>query len=106
MIEGDKMIEETNQEVVSENTGDAVENTDLADDVVNAETVFFVVKNTDGSFRALTDVSTKIKLARPANLNDIRFGCGELVRAIDARQTADTVVALLASAIKKQEPQA
>jgi hypothetical protein len=26
MIEGDKMIEETNQEVVSENTGDAVEN--------------------------------------------------------------------------------
>ncbi len=46
MIEGDNMSEETNQEVVSENTDAAVENTASADDVVNAETVFFVVKNT------------------------------------------------------------
>jgi len=93
-------------EATSVESVETVDNASLAEDIIKAETVFFVVKNTDGSFRALTDVSTKIELARPANLNDIRFGCGELVRAIDARQTADTVVALLAAAIKKQEPQA
>ncbi len=97
-------VEDT--ETTSAEYVETVENTDTADDAIKAETVFFVVKNTDGSFRALTDVATKIELARPANLNDIRFGCGEIVRAIDARQTADTVVALLAAAIKKQEPQA
>jgi hypothetical protein len=105
MIEGDKMTENMENQGVVESE-DLVEDTVSEDNIIKAETVFFVVKNTDGSFRALTDVSTKIELARPANLNDIRFGCGELVRAIDARQTADTVVALLASAIKKQEPQA
>ena len=102
-------MEENNVETTestSVESVETVENATSTDNVIKAETVFFVVKNTDGSFRALTDVSTKIELARPANLNDIRFGCGELVRAIDARQTADTVVALLASAIKKQEPQA
>lgn len=102
-------MEENNIETADSATIESVEtaeNNSLTDDIVKAETVFFVVKNTDGSFRALTDVATKIELARPANLNDIRFGCGEIVRAIDARQTADTVVALLAAAIKKQEPQA
>ena len=105
MIEGDNMSEEINQEVVSEDTDTTVENAVSADDVIKAETVFFVVKNADGSFKAITNVGQKIELARPANLQDIRLGCHEIGRALDARQTADTVLALLAAASKKQEPQ-
>lgn len=92
-------------EATAVESAEAVENTALADDIIKAETVFFVVKNTDGSFKAITNVGQKIELARPANLQDIRLGCHEIGRALDARQTADTVLALLAAASKKQEPQ-
>jgi hypothetical protein len=92
-------------EATAVESAEAVENTAPADDIIKAETVFFVVKNTDGSFKAITNVGQKIELARPANLQDIRLGCHEIGRALDARQTADTVLALLAAASKKQEPQ-
>lgn len=93
-------------EAAAVESAEAVENTTPADDVIKAETVFFVIKNPNGSFKAITDVSQKIELARPANLQDIRLGCHEIGRALDARQTADTVIALLAAASKKQEPEA
>lgn len=101
-------MEENNLESVetaSTESVEAADNSAPADDVIKAETVFFVVKNTDGSFKAITNVGQKIELARPANLQDIRLGCHEIGRALDARQTADTVLALLAAASKKQEPQ-
>lgn len=93
-------------EAAAVESAEAVENTTPADDVIKAETVFFVIKSPNGSFKAITDVSQKIELARPANLQDIRLGCHEIGRALDARQTADTVIALLAAASKKQEPEA
>jgi len=102
-------MEENNVETVEaaavESAG-SVENTAPADDTIKAETVFFVVKNTDGSFKAITNVGQKIELARPANLQDIRLGCHEIGKALEARQTADTVLALLAAASKKQDPEA
>jgi hypothetical protein len=104
MIEGDKMTEETNLDAVEASV--EVESETTPDDTIKAETLFFVVKGTDCSFRALTDVSTKVEIARPAGINDIRIGCNEIARAIDARHTADTVVAMLAAASRKQEQQA
>lgn len=84
----------------------AVEETTPADDVLKAETVFFVVKDQNGSFRAITNVAQKIELARPATLQDIRQGCNDLSKTIDIRQTAETVALIMASAMKKQSEEA
>ena len=80
---------------MSENT-DSVESTETAvPEAVEVETVFFVVKDKDGFFKVITDISKKLKLDRHANLTDIRLGCQEISRAMDIRQTAETVVSLL-----------
>lgn len=80
---------------MSENT-DSIESTEIAvPEAVEVETVFFVVKDKDGFFKVITDISKKLKLDRQANLADIRLGCQEISRAMDIRQTAETVVNLL-----------
>lgn len=84
----------------------AVEETAPADDVLKAETVFFVVKDQNGSFRAITNVGQKIELARQATIQDIRTGCVDIARAIDIRQTAETAALLVSSVIKRQSEEA
>lgn len=80
---------------MSENT-DSIESTETAaPEAVEVETVFFVVKDKDGFFKVITDISKKLKLDRHANIADIRLGCQEISRAMDIRQTAETVVNLL-----------
>ena len=80
---------------MSENV-DSVESTEVAaPEAIEVETVFFVIKDKDGFFKVVTDISKKLKLDRQANINDIRLGCQEISRIMDIRQTAETVVSLL-----------
>jgi hypothetical protein len=80
---------------MSENI-DSVESTEVsAPEAIEVETVFFVIKDKDGFFKVVTDISKKLKLDRQANINDIRLGCQEISRIMDIRQTAETVVSLL-----------
>jgi hypothetical protein len=80
---------------MSENI-DSVESTEVsAEEAIEVETVFFVIKDKDGFFKVVTDISKKLKLDRQANINDIRLGCQEISRIMDIRQTAETVVSLL-----------
>jgi len=80
---------------MSENI-DSVESTETAaPEAVEVETVFFVIKDKDGFFKVVTDISKKLKLDRQANITDIRLGCQEISRAMDIRQAAETVVSLL-----------
>jgi len=64
-------------------------------EAIEVETVFFVIKDKDGFFKVVTDISKKLKLDRQANITDIRLGCQEISRAMDIRQAAETVVSLL-----------
>jgi hypothetical protein len=80
---------------MSENI-DSIESTEVsAPEAVEVETVFFVIKDKDGQFKVVTDIGQKLKLDRVANISDIRMGCQEISRALDIRQTAETVVNLL-----------
>jgi hypothetical protein len=85
---------------MSENI-DSVESTEVpsaeavAPEATEVETVFFVIKDKDGQFKVVTDIGQKLKLDRVANISDIRMGCQEISRALDIRQTAETVVKLL-----------
>ena len=80
---------------MSENI-DSVESTEVAaPEAIEVETVFFVIKDKDGFFKVVTDISKKLKLDRQANINDIRLGCQEISRIMEIRQTAETVVSLL-----------
>lgn len=80
------MTEETNLEAVEATTEDIV---------IEAETVFLVVKDKNGLFRALTDVTTKINADRSASLLDIRNACRDIASSIQTHETAQVVVALL-----------
>jgi len=80
---------------MSENI-DSVESLEVpALEAAEVETVFFVIKDKDGQFKVVTDIGQKLKLDRVANISDIRMGCQEISRALDIRQTAETVVKLL-----------
>jgi hypothetical protein len=80
------MTEETNLEAVEASAEDVV---------IEAETVFLVVKDKNGLFRALTDVTTKINAERSASLLDIRNACRDIASSIQTHETAQVVVALL-----------
>jgi hypothetical protein len=67
----------------------------VEDTVIEAETVFLVVKDKNGLFRALTDVTTKINADRSASLIDIRNACRDIASSIQTHETAQVVVALL-----------
>jgi hypothetical protein len=80
---------------MSENI-DSVESLEVpTPEAAEVETVFFVIKDKDGQFKVVTDIGQKLKLDRVANISDIRMGCQEISRALDIRQTAETVVKLL-----------
>jgi hypothetical protein len=80
---------------MSENI-DSVESLEVpAPEAAEVETVFFVIKDKDGQFKVVTDIGQKLKIDRVANISDIRMGCQEISRALDIRQTAETVVSLL-----------
>jgi len=83
------MTEETNLEVVPETTEQG------QDDALKTETVFLVVKDKNGLFRAITDVSTKISADRPATLIDIRNACRDISSSIQTHEIAQVVVARL-----------
>ena len=88
---------------MSENI-DSIESTEVAaQEAAEVETVFFVIKDKDGQFKVVTDIGQKLKLDRVANISDIRMGCQEISRALDIRQTAETVVALLNAKNTTQE---
>jgi hypothetical protein len=88
---------------MSENI-DSVESVETpAPEAAEVETVFFVIKDKDGQFKVVTDIGQKLKLDRVANISDIRMGCQEISRALDIRQTAETVVALLNAKNTTQE---
>jgi hypothetical protein len=80
---------------------EAVENASV-DDALKVETLFFIVKDLDGSYKAITDISKKIELSRSATIQDIRTGCQDIVRAIDIRQSSETTALMVASIIKNQ----
>jgi len=67
------------------------------------ETLFFVSKDLDGTFRVITDVSTKLEIQRKANLLDIRTAAKDIASAISTRETAEMVVALLKQADKPSD---
>jgi len=88
---------------MSENV-DSVESIETpAPEAAEVETVFFVVKDKDGAFKVMTDIGQKLKLDRVANVTDIRLGCYEISRALDIRQTAQTVAALIKAQNTSQE---
>ena len=70
-------------------------------EALKVDTMFLVIKDHNGQYQAISDVSQPVNADRSANIGDVRLGCQEIVRAIDIRQTADTVVGLLNSAQNK-----
>ena len=74
-----------------------------ADAPQTVDTLFFVSKDLDGTFRVITDVSTKLEIQRKANLLDIRTAAKDIASAISTRETAEMVVALLKQADKPSD---
>lgn len=72
-------------------------------EAIKSETVFLVIKDKDGSFKVITDISQKIELSRPATMQDIKQGCLEIVKSIEIRQTAETTASMIVSMIKNLE---
>jgi hypothetical protein len=98
MIEGDKVTENM------ENTEDiAPQEETPADAPQKVETLFFVSKELDGTFRVITDVSTKLEIQRKATLLDIRTAAKDIASAISTKETAEMVVALLKQADKPSD---
>jgi hypothetical protein len=95
---GEKMTENM------ENTEDITPQEETPGDAPQkVETLFFVSKDLDGTFRVITDVSTKLEIQRKANLLDIRTAAKDIASAISTRETAEMVVALLKQANKQSE---
>ena len=67
------------------------------------ETLFFVVKDLNGTFRVITDVSKKFEIQRQASLLDIRSAAKDIASAISTRETAEMVVSLLNQANKQSD---
>jgi hypothetical protein len=67
------------------------------------ETLFFVVKDLNGTFRVITDVSKKLEIQRQASLLDIRTAARDISSAISTRETAEMVVAFLNQANKQSD---
>jgi len=66
----------------------------------DAITAFITIKMPDGSYRAITDLSTVFSIARVATLNDIRQGCEELRYTITKADIVNGVIDKLGSAFK------
>jgi len=64
---------------------------------------FFVVKDLNGTFRVITDVSKKFEIQRQASLLDIRSAAKDIASAISTRETAEMVVALLNQSNKQSD---
>jgi hypothetical protein len=87
-----------------ENTEEATTQEEtLADAPQKVETLFFVSKELDGTFRVITDVSTKLEIQRKATLLDIRTAAKDIASAISTKETAEMVVALLKQADKPSD---
>lgn len=67
-------------------------------------TAFLVVRDKDGFFSALTDLTTDVALERPATIQDIKFACYELLEAITQNSVSNAVMAKLAE-IGQSAPQ-
>ena len=73
------------------------------DEPQKVETLFFVVKDLNGTFRVITDVSKKLEIQRQASLLDIRNAARDISAAISTRETAEMVVAFLNQANKQSD---
>lgn len=73
------------------------------DEAEKVETLFFVVKDLNGTFRVITDVSKKLEIQRPASLLDIRTAARDISSAISTRETAEMVVAFLNQSNKQSD---
>ena len=63
--------------------------------MIEVDTAFLVVKSTDGTFSAFTDIKTEITTKRTAGELDIKTGSQELVDAIQLRNIARIVASVV-----------
>jgi hypothetical protein len=67
-----------------------------------SETAFIIVKEWDGGWRVITDLSSTFSVARDADKADVKFGTGELSRFIEKDELSNMVIAKLAEANKPE----
>jgi hypothetical protein len=67
-----------------------------------SETAFIIVKEWDGGWRVVTDLSSTFTVARDADRADVKFGTGELSRFIERDEMSNMVVAKLSQGNKPE----
>jgi hypothetical protein len=74
---------------------ESTENTTPIEDanvVVDANVAFILFQKPNGSFGAVTDLSTSFNVARPATFLDMKIASRELYEALQREEIAGTVV--------------
>lgn len=61
------------------------------DKTVQAQIAFLVVQNANGAYLAINDLDTKVEVARPASLQDMKIACQEITEAINRAVLVNTI---------------
>jgi hypothetical protein len=68
----------------------------------DSETAFIIVKDWDGGWRVITDLSIAFSVGRDANRGDVKYGLGELSRFIEKDELVNMLIAKIASTNKPE----
>lgn len=63
--------------------------------MIQAETAFIVVKSTDGSYVAITDLKAELEVTRPASELDVKRASRELAEAVQLKDIARIVASVM-----------
>ena len=59
------------------------------------ETAFIIIRREDGAFYATTDLSQVFKVKRPANRQDVKHGCQDILDVINHADVANASAELI-----------
>jgi hypothetical protein len=68
----------------------------------DAETAFIIVKDWDGGWRVITDLSIAFSVGRDANRGDVKYGLGELSRFIEKDELVNMLLTKLSEGNKAE----
>lgn len=75
----------------------------MSDDTIKAQIAFLVVQSPSGAYLAVTDLDTKIEVARSVSLQDIKVACREIGDAVVRADLVNSVKGLLEAQAPKTE---
>ena len=64
---------------------------------IKAQTAVLIIKEPDGSFKAMNDLTVELELDYTATRQDIKTACQEVLDAINRDAVSETVLAKLSS---------